>query len=1280
MFDGPSNRDVVHHVARETADEVPVEQLLEDPKVKKKLDQGRMLIPPAHLTKLRRAFGPHGLKFFLFYRKMWEVRQGLHQEDDLVGELRAYMRKLVQLTSPVDKKGLSPNVVNALAEHRQEIFRFIRAVQANPKRPIMWGKLNKSLVPLLKLVAADKGIYFKLVRMGGSNSIEMWFKLHKESAAKEKLMKMKDEDPESYELMLEKKKTLAQIDNGIKREIMEKGHKFKTVPLMGRFPLVGINPDTREETVYDRDGEKLSIPDYIEKRKRYLETQKKLQRDPKRVNISLNKLRKVDDETIDASDSAVEHVSLTDDKAKRTKLTRYFPVKRVTVPIMDDEGVVSETEMQVVSSGRYKGCFLDDMINDQGRLIEGTAYTYNPRRGEGHPVPERIDPSDREPYCTVATIVKKATRRGKRVKLKKRKLMLKINGDRANKDIRNALKKLCCAGSTKSFSPAAKCVPSMEWHGIKGSKGVSVYFDPKDFGLVLDMIDGMSLSEAATKEIKQYYAELSEAEEATRKVRETVEVVGPDGETKRVQVHQAYTAAKLSTTHGDEDFTFIESFNRHGEEKDFELLIKQQEALAWLDTNGGSGVCALETGVGKTLTAIGGMVKAVRDGWLEEGASYTRPDGKEIKTNGRFLYVCPPSLVGNMPKEIEAFIKGKGGGLIGRVDCLPYKNFSGASRTGRIPAALVKQHPDYWGPLKEIEKEENPSPRRKRQAKKNDKKYWDPAQYIQIYFDEAHELKNPNSQRSQAALKLWHPRKVCLTASPMEKNPMEAYVLAAVSNNTPLYGRWDEEAIENRKTMKRFKARFCNSVGGRIVGVTRDQNSLRDMKTWVKRNVFFADKTKVDEYHLPDPIVETRVAEMEPEVEKAYRAVTSQMATVMEAAAIKFGERRKQDSYRDKKAEDLFGLRMRPYINLLNTLSNRPADAMKDLADIAAGNIPEKYEYSQRFQPKWGKYPRGIKKIGQDLLAALGGPQEIEALAESIGNPKLDSCEQLLTSKIESIEGSRALVFCDDKKLAADTVIRLSSRIGGLHALGLKNEIQLWSGGKPVTTWEVPFEDGDLELLFGPRAQEFADAAGGKAVFSLPFKKKKYRKYPNLPPKTKLQRAQGLNKNYPADQWQQFVLKEIIKGNPEIHTCTLIGKEYSHGHNLQTFNTVVHLDRNHWNSEAMKQRTARAYRQGQRNSVQEVTIDSTYAQTGSGEEAASDMTLDKIRQLYQDMDKDIFDDIIKASQDLDLTEEDGSVLKRDASNWRLDEKVLELQTSPYARRSRPPGVTHGDDE
>lgn len=1202
----------------------------------KLIRQADYLIPRAHFTALRKAFTPRGLGLWMLYKKLWQYRNGMPLDGDLVGLFRASFRRLTMLTSPYDGKPLSPNVVNTMAETRNAVFKYLRKLQENPEHPMIWARLNTILVPLMVLIAADKGVYIKGIKMPGSNNIERWKKFRKQSKAQIKLQRLKNEDPETYQLMVKKKQTLAQIDSGIQAKINERGLQSKKTYLMGRVIHIADDPVTGEGVVFDRDGTELSVPEWIEKRKAYFAAKAKLERNPNTIKISLKDMRIMGNDEIDQLSGEVEHVALTDDKAKENKTTRYFPVKNKDVFVSGADGL-KVVQHKVIVSGRYKGIYLDDMVNDQGRLIEGTAYAYNPKRGESHTVVERIDPSEREPYCTMTEVTKVKTVQGKKKKIKSKKMMIKISGARANKEIRNALKKLSCAGGTKSFSPSRSCVPSMEWHPAQGSKGISVYFDPKDFGLILDICQGLALSEAANDEIKSYYRELTIAEEATKNT-------------------DAYRAKNLNSKFGDEEFEFIESTKRG----DFELLSKQREALAWLDANEGAGVCALETGVGKTLTAVGGMMKAVRDGWLNEDAGYTRPDGREVKTNGRFLYVCPKSLVGNMPKEIEAFVKGKGGGLIDRVDCLPYSNFSGASRSGKIPAALVKQHPDYWGALKDQEKEET---RGKKAAKK---KYWNPEEYVQIYFDEAHELKNPTTQRSQAALKLYHPRKVCLTASPMEKNPMEAYVLAAISNNTPLFGR-DVEARENRKTMSRFKARFCNNIGGRICGVTKDPNALRDMKTWVKRNVFFADKTKVDEYNLPDPVIETRVAEMDETVEKCYRAVTSQMTTVLKAAAVKFGEQRKQDSYRDKKAEDLFGLRMRPYVNLLNTLSNRPADAMRDLLNIANGNIPSKYEYAERYQPKWGQYPRGIKKLGDQLLEILGAGQNPEALEAQIGNPKLDVSEKTVISKIESVEGSRALIFSDDKKLCVDSAMRMSEKVGGLHALCLGDRIELYSGGSPIETFVVPFNPGDMELLFAERASEVLAEVGNQASFSLPFKKRKYRKYPNLPPKTNLKRAQGLNKNYPADQWQQFVLKEVIRNNPHIHTVTLLGKEYSHGHNLQTFNTVIHLDRNHWNSESMKQRTARAYRQGQDERVQEVTIDATYSQEGRDD---SDVTLDEIREMFQKMDASIFDGIIKASQDLDLTEEDGSVRKRDSSLYDIDKDVLELQLSPYASRSR----------
>ena len=49
-----------------------------------------------------------------------------------------------------------------------------------------------------------------------------------------------------------------------------------------------------------------------------------------------------------------------------------------------------------------------------------------------------------------------------------------------------------------------------------------------------------------------------------------------------------------------------------------------------------------------TATSIGMMMKLVRDGLADEDSTYTKPDGTVVQTNGRFLFVCPTSLRGNI--------------------------------------------------------------------------------------------------------------------------------------------------------------------------------------------------------------------------------------------------------------------------------------------------------------------------------------------------------------------------------------------------------------------------------------------------------------------------------------------------------------------------------------------------------------------------------------------------------------------------------------------------------
>jgi uncharacterized protein YehS (DUF1456 family) len=87
--------------------------------------------------------------------------------------------------------------------------------------------------------------------------------------------------------------------------------------------------------------------------------------------------------------------------------------------------------------------------------------------------------------------------------------------------------------------------------------------------------------------------------------------------------------------------------------------------------------------------------------------------------------------------------------------------------------------------------------------------------------------------------------------------------------------------------------------------------------------------------------------------------------------------------------------------------------------------------------------------------------------------------------------------------------------------------------------------------------------------------------------------------------WQKKVIESLFVKDPAcgVVTVTLTGKEgrkgssagFSKGFNLQTFDTVIHLDRNSWSSEEMEQRRGRAWRTGQPDRVQEYTVDLVFA-------------------------------------------------------------------------------------
>jgi hypothetical protein len=546
---------------------------------------------------------------------------------------------------------------------------------------------------------------------------------------------------------------------------------------------------------------------------------------------------------------------------------------------------------------------------------------------------------------------------------------------------------------------------------------------------------------------------------------------------------------------------------------------------------------------------------------------------------------------------------------------------------------------------------------------------FNPETYVAVFFDEAQELlsssRNRPTTKAEPALKLWHPHKICLTASPIDSDPMEAYILSAVCNNKPLNGD-SLEARENTKDMRKFRERFCETVGGRILGVKQDPNTKRDMSTWVRRNIFFADKQDVDVAAGETPLSKlregTHAVTMDPSVEVVYRSVTKQFAAALGVMVKSFRDRdigsgKMTDATKEMEAM-MTAPKMAPVMKLMNDLSNYPDVALRDIA-----NMIQNDQYINA-KGQAVAIPPVLAKAFAAWKKSLN-PDDLRTVADRVGNPKLASAGDIIAKRLERSSGSnRTILFSDDRKMCMKSVQYMADNIGGMHALALDNEIQIFNGGSPLPEYRIRMDEEVVRKLLpdSDQADEYIRTNLGIARIPLPFHKKSYRRYLGLP-------AGPDNVKFAVGEWQTFALNEISK-NHGIKSLTLLGQSYKFGQNLQAFNTVIHLDRDTWNAESMKQRTARAWRQGQDSTVTEITIDTVYEESRNEMDAA----LDDIRRYFQEMSSDLFDAIIKGAQTLALGEEWTGMTKEQASMMKLDRKMMELAASPYSGRSVPPGM------
>lgn len=975
----------------------------------------RSLYSSTARRELIKAFTLRGMPFFEFYDTVrWAELGNPAPAEGYEDTFHQNMRLIARMLS---LESTRTRLIDSHTELRPLLHRLDQGADDHQ----LFVRVARILGPLMMDVALDQGVYLTTMSAGAPG----WFMFRVMSEKEKQVDDLKRTDPDAYDLLQKARQLRVEVDKNIEKTILESGWVPSRREIRGKPVMVGSDPVSGDELVFDNDGEFLSMDQYITKR-----NQANKQRDRlTKVFPKLEDLPKLTDEELEVFTSGeLEYMAMTDDKAKSHNLTRIYPVKKTI------EG------RTVVVSGRFKGFYMEDLVNRAGRMIEGVAYDLEPKTGIPLPIETR-DPNtgalnvraNREPFVTVTS---------------DKKLYLKIPATRQYTNLRNAVAKL------------AEIVPSLIYE--KDSRKTTFTFEPKDFAAVREALGSVALSGAAMKLLREYFSQLAKHELAL----------------------------------SDENLKYFSADKIGGFKPNVKLYHKQKEALAWVESRKHSGVVALDTGLGKTASSIAIMQKMVRDNLLTEGQ--------------KFLYVCPTALKGNLPSEITNMIEDPKA-LIERVDVMDYGRFT----------KEVKANPNFAD------------------------------RYAAVFFDEAQALKNPTSGPSVACQTLKHPKKILLTASPMEKSPMELFSLAAVSNNINL------NTTEGRAAMKAFRKRFCEEVGGKIMGIKNDPLTARDFRVWVKQNIYFADKRDVEEIALPSLKKETVVVTMDPQVETLYRGITKGISTTMQGMVSK---------YRDR-----------------NPKMTDPG--------IEAARIKLAKQFRQLF-----------------MLTHFP-----EKFVPGAKNPKIEQSINILDERVAA--GRKSILFTDNPELAKTTAETLSKRFPGhLHAECGAAAIKVWQSGTVVQTYRAAaYKEGD--------------------------------------------------RVWPKEDWKVYVVNRIINTRPDFMTATLTST-YAVGQNLQSFDTVIHLDRDAFNNETMKQRTSRAWRGGQQNSVDEIILDVVYDQPVNDKDA----TLDQIASYMQGLEAELFDTVVLESQVEALGKEWFTMAQKHSSFTEVNRRHLELLLSPYASR------------
>lgn len=779
----------------------------------------------------------------------------------------------------------------------------------------------------------------------------------------------------------------AKIRKVLESNAEQNGHEVIYRKMFGSTYLIGVDPyGTR--TVYDWDGKEYDVESF----KRRLKERRKLQSRLNNIHKNDLYLKSIDKEKDAVIAKArekgeIKYEFLTDNQDLRRKLTRSYPT-------------VEHNGRKLIVGGRFKGHYLEDMINQAGRHVAGTGYFID-TDGKARTIEYKDEDGSgafrvkHEPYATVNDDGN-----------------LNIIIPWGDSERGTALRKL--AGTFKELQNVGR----NSW-----------VVPPESFQMVNEALDGMAMSETASSLITDMI------------------------EQKKRQIH-----AENNKNYSHINPKEIRGFKHDIGGREWDFMSHQKKAIDVVSKSKRGTTIGFGTGGGKTLTAIGILQSWRNDGTLKE-------DGK----NGRALIVAEPSLKGNFPGEVSTFLEDSQG-FLQDVDVVSYDDF-----------------------------------------RKNAKKY---AAYGAIVFDEAQKLRSSSSKVGKAARMMQHPRKINLTASMLEKSPMDLFNLIDISQDIS-----DKDPKVRRREKLKFLRTFCDTVGGKVVGLKNDVTVKRKFRDWVRSNSLYMDKTQVSEIELPPvtpPENQTVDISMEGPIKDAY----DQMSAPIRDTLKRMSEKYKQG---DLKTTEL------------NQELSRVMGQLQKLRDFS--NNPDNYVKGAR-------------------------------------NPKVDRTVDYVKERLSANDGSKTITFTDNPELSQKTGKELSTQIPyKKHVVGLAGRIEVWQNGEMVDSYTAA---------------------------------------------SKLTNDDG--KPVPKQDWQVHLIKKFQKSG-DFSTFNLTSS-YARGHNIQSADAVVHLDRDSWNNETMKQRTARSWRTGQKNPVDVKIFDLTL---DSGD------SINEIQKYSMDIERKLFDELITNS-------------------------------------------------